>query len=54
MQVRPLTAADAEACDAIVLSLPYHFGDEAGRADCAAAARSFRRSTLTGTSVTVA
>lgn len=39
MQVRPLTAADAEACDAIVLSLPYHFGDEAGRADCARAVR---------------
>ena len=37
--VRPLTAADADACDAIVLGLPYHFGHEGGRADCAAAVR---------------
>ena len=37
--VRPLEAADADACDAIVLSLPYHFGHEGGRADCAAAVR---------------
>jgi ribosomal protein S18 acetylase RimI-like enzyme len=37
--VRRLTGADADACDRIVLSLPYHFGHEAGRADCAAAVR---------------
>ncbi|HET9673061.1 MAG TPA: GNAT family N-acetyltransferase [Actinomycetota bacterium] len=39
VEVRPLTVADAEACDAIVRSLPYHFGHEGGRADCAAAVR---------------
>jgi ribosomal protein S18 acetylase RimI-like enzyme len=38
--IRPLTLADAEACDAVVLTLPYHFGNEAGRADCARAVRS--------------
>jgi ribosomal protein S18 acetylase RimI-like enzyme len=37
--IRPLAAADAEACDAIVASLPYHFGDAAGRAACARAVR---------------
>jgi GNAT superfamily N-acetyltransferase len=37
--VRPLEAADAEACDEIVRSLPYHFGHEGGRRDCAAAVR---------------
>jgi GNAT superfamily N-acetyltransferase len=37
--VRPLTPADAEACDAIVASLPYHFGDADGRAACADAVR---------------
>jgi GNAT superfamily N-acetyltransferase len=37
--IRPLEAADAQACDAIVASLPYHFGDEHGRALCAAAVR---------------
>jgi ribosomal protein S18 acetylase RimI-like enzyme len=40
--VRPLEAADAEACDAIVASLPYHFGLEEGRRECAAAVRSQR------------
>jgi ribosomal protein S18 acetylase RimI-like enzyme len=38
--VRPLSAADADACDAIVAGLPYHFGNEQGRADCARAVRS--------------
>ena len=33
--VRSLTPEDAAACDAIVASLPYHFGDEDGRAMCA-------------------
>jgi ribosomal protein S18 acetylase RimI-like enzyme len=40
--VRPLEADDAEACDAIVASLPYHFGLEDGRRECAAAVRSQR------------
>jgi ribosomal protein S18 acetylase RimI-like enzyme len=37
--VRALSLADAGACDAIVSSLPYHFGLEAGRAECARAVR---------------
>jgi ribosomal protein S18 acetylase RimI-like enzyme len=37
--IRPLAPADAEACDAVVLTLPYHFGNEAGRAECAHAVR---------------
>ena len=37
--IRPLTPADADTCDAIVLSLPYHFGHEGGRAECAEAVR---------------
>lgn len=37
--VRPLQRSDADACDAIVLSLPYHFGHEGGRRECAAAVR---------------
>jgi ribosomal protein S18 acetylase RimI-like enzyme len=37
--VRPLGPGDAEACDAIVTSLPYHFGDADGRAACAEAVR---------------
>ena len=40
--IRPLGAADAEACDAIVASLPYHFGLEEGRRGCATAVRSQR------------
>jgi ribosomal protein S18 acetylase RimI-like enzyme len=39
VEVRPLTRADAEACDAIVAGLPYHFGMEEGRRQCAAAVR---------------
>jgi ribosomal protein S18 acetylase RimI-like enzyme len=38
--IRPLEPADAEACDAIVASLPYHFGLAEGRRECAAAVRS--------------
>ena len=38
--IRPLIPADAEACDAVVLTLPYHFGNEGGRAECARAVRS--------------
>lgn len=40
MHVRDLAPRDAEACDAIVMSLPYHFGLEQGRHDCAVAVRS--------------
>jgi len=40
--IRPLEVADAERCDAIVASLPYHFGLEEGRRECAAALRSQR------------
>ncbi len=39
IDVRPLGAHDGPACDAIVASLPYHFGMESGRAECAAAVR---------------
>lgn len=37
--IRTLSPADAEACDAIVLGLPYHFGHEGGRTECARAVR---------------
>jgi ribosomal protein S18 acetylase RimI-like enzyme len=37
--IRDLEPDDAEACDAIILSLPYHFGLESGRRDCAVAVR---------------
>lgn len=40
VEVRALRPADAEACDAIVASLPYHFGQEDGRAECARKVRS--------------
>lgn len=33
--VRPLSAADANTCDQIILSLPHHFGHEGGRRQCA-------------------
>jgi len=39
VEVRPLGADDAAACDAIIAGLPYHFGIEQGRRDCAAAVR---------------
>jgi ribosomal protein S18 acetylase RimI-like enzyme len=38
--IRPLEVSDAEACDAIIASLPYHFGLEEGRRECAKAVRS--------------
>ena len=37
--IRPLASADAEACDRIIASLPYHFAVEQGRRDCADAVR---------------
>jgi GNAT superfamily N-acetyltransferase len=39
LTVRALVASDAEACDAIIRSLPYHFGDPGGREECARAVR---------------
>jgi hypothetical protein len=38
-EIRSLGPDDAAACDAIVAGLPYHFGNEKGRRDCAAAVR---------------
>jgi ribosomal protein S18 acetylase RimI-like enzyme len=37
--IRSLRADDAETCDRIIASLPYHFGDEDGRRQCARAVR---------------
>ena len=37
--IRPLEAADAPACDEVIRSLPYHFGDEDGQRQCAEAVR---------------
>ena len=39
-RIRALTARDAAACDAVIASLPYHFGNEDGRRECARAVRS--------------
>lgn len=39
LEVRPLTASDAESCDQIILSLPHYFGHEVGRLACAQAVR---------------
>ena len=39
VDVRPLGPEDAAACDAIVAGLPYHFGNEQGLRDYAAAVR---------------
>lgn len=40
--IRQLATSDADTCDAIVATLPYHFGNEEGRRECAAAVRSQR------------
>jgi ribosomal protein S18 acetylase RimI-like enzyme len=40
--IRPLRAADAPACDEVIRSLPYHFGDPDGQRECAEAVRSNR------------
>jgi GNAT superfamily N-acetyltransferase len=40
VEVRGLAPDDADACDAIIAGLPYHFGHEQGRRDCATAVRS--------------
>jgi ribosomal protein S18 acetylase RimI-like enzyme len=39
IEIRPLGLDDAAVCDAIIAGLPYHFGQEQGRRDCAAAVR---------------
>ena len=38
-ELRRLTHSDAPACDAIIASLPYHFGNERGVEECARAVR---------------
>ena len=38
-RIRPLEAGDALACDAVIASLPYHFGNADGRRECAEAVR---------------
>jgi GNAT superfamily N-acetyltransferase len=38
--IRVLRKTDAEGCDAVVASLPYHFGNERGVVECAKAVRS--------------
>lgn len=40
--IRPLTPLDAPTCDAIIASLPNHFGQEEGRRECATAVRTQR------------
>jgi N-acetylglutamate synthase-like GNAT family acetyltransferase len=40
--IRPLSPEDATRCDAIIVSLPYFFGDPQGIADCATAVRTQR------------
>jgi GNAT superfamily N-acetyltransferase len=45
---RQLVVNDAEACDAIVATLRYHFGDEEGRRECAAAIRAQRGGEVVG------
>ncbi len=42
VQIRSLVAGDAEACDLVVASLPYFFGQPAGVQACAEAVRSQR------------
>lgn len=39
VRVGALGPEDADACDGIIAGLPYHFADEQGRRDCAAAVR---------------
>jgi ribosomal protein S18 acetylase RimI-like enzyme len=40
VHIRSLRGDDAARCDQIVASLPYHFGQEDGRRECAQAVRS--------------
>jgi GNAT superfamily N-acetyltransferase len=39
VDVRRLRPEDAPACDAVIASLPYHFGVDSGRRECAEAVR---------------
>lgn len=39
IDVRRLRSEDAPACDAVIASLPYHFGLDSGRQECAEAVR---------------
>lgn len=39
IDVRRLRWEDAPACDAVIASLPYHFGLDSGRQECAEAVR---------------
>lgn len=39
VRLRALGPEDAEACDEIIAGLPYHFANDQGRRDCAAAVR---------------
>lgn len=39
VSIRPLTATDADGCDGVIATLPYHFGNKQGRAECARAVR---------------
>jgi GNAT superfamily N-acetyltransferase len=39
VEIRALKREDADACDAIVASLPYFFGDPTGIEDCSSAVR---------------
>jgi GNAT superfamily N-acetyltransferase len=40
--IRPLDAGDADACDLVIASLPYHFGQPTGVSQCAEAVRTQR------------
>jgi GNAT superfamily N-acetyltransferase len=40
--IRAMARKGAAGCDEVIASLPYHFGDPAGVADCARAVRSQR------------
>lgn len=42
LKIRSLKPEDAGACDMVIGSLPYHFGDEGGQQACAEAVRSSR------------
>ena len=42
VEIRPLAPDDAPACDAVLATLPYHFGNPVGIEACAAAVRTQR------------
>ncbi len=45
--IRSLSVEDAVGCDAVIASLPYHFGSERGIEECARAVRSQEGSVAT-------